>query len=80
MSRAAFGFAGLLAGAALALPIGLGLGAEVGLRSAAAQAAPVRLVGLCSGRLLGALEEDAFPAGCSWIEPVRFAPALVSPV
>lgn len=54
------------------LAVGLGAGAQVGLRSAESRAAPVRLIGLCDGRLLGALEEGSFPAGCVWIEPIRF--------
>ena len=35
-----------------------------------APAVPVRLVGMCDGRLMGAMEESAFPAGCEWIAPL----------
>jgi hypothetical protein len=33
-------------------------------------AVPVRLVGLCDGRMMAAMEESAFPAGCDWIAPL----------
>lgn len=33
-----------------------------------------RLIGECDGRILAALEESSFPAGCEWIEPIRFEP------
>lgn len=39
---------------------------------AQADAEPIRLIGLCHSQLLGGIEEDSFPAGCDWIEPVRF--------
>lgn len=35
-----------------------------------APAVPVRLVGLCNGQLFAAMEESAFPAGCTLIEPI----------
>lgn len=31
----------------------------------------VRLVGQCDGKILAAMEESDFPAGCAWIEPVK---------
>lgn len=34
-------------------------------------AVPARLIGQCGGRILAAMEESAFPAGCNWIEPIR---------
>lgn len=36
------------------------------------KAQPIRLIGMCNGQLLGAMEEDQFPAPCEWIEGVRF--------
>lgn len=38
-------------------------------------AVEARLIGRCNGRLMAALEESAFPAGCDWIEPIRDADA-----
>ena len=35
------------------------------------KAQPIRLIGMCHGQLLGGLEEDHFPEGCKWIEPVN---------
>lgn len=35
------------------------------------QAEEVRLLGFCNGKLLAAKEEDQFPTGCLWIEPVN---------
>lgn len=32
----------------------------------------IRLIGECDGKFYGAMEEDQFPAGCAWIEPIRF--------
>ncbi len=40
----------------------------------------VRLIGLCDGRLMAALEESSFPAGCEWIEPIRSESAFVNPM
>lgn len=37
-----------------------------------ASAQPARLIGLCDGQVLAAMEEDQFPAGCDWIEPIHF--------
>ena len=34
-------------------------------------AVPVRLIGKCNGRILAALEESSFPAGCEWIEEIH---------
>lgn len=31
-----------------------------------------RLVGKCSGRIILKEEEDEFPAGCDWIEPINW--------
>lgn len=37
-------------------------------------AAEMRLIGRCDGRIMGAMEEDQFPAsGCEWIEPIRYS-------
>jgi hypothetical protein len=38
-------------------------------------AVEARLIGRCNGRLMAALEESAFPAGCDWVEPIRDADA-----
>lgn len=35
------------------------------------QAFPARLIGQCHGQLLAGMEEDEFPEGCDWIEPIR---------
>ena len=35
-------------------------------------ARPARLIGVCSGQMLAAMEEDEFPAGCDWIELINF--------
>lgn len=32
----------------------------------------IRLIGECDGKFYGAMEEDQFPTGCAWIEPIRF--------
>ena len=40
-----------------------------------APATQIRLIGECDGKLLAAMEESAFPAGCAWIEPVRWEAA-----
>ena len=37
-----------------------------------------RLIGMCDGRLMAALEESSFPAGCEWIEPIRFEPEAMA--
>lgn len=34
-------------------------------------ATEARLIGECNGRLLAAMEESDFPAGCTWIELIR---------
>lgn len=43
-----------------------------------------RLIGLCDGRPMLAVEESQFPMGCSWIEPIAslapYAFALVGAV
>ncbi len=44
-------------------------GAAVALEPSAAK--PIRLVGDCGGRIMAAMEESDFPAGCAWIEPIR---------
>ena len=36
------------------------------------KAQPIRLIGMCNGQLLGAMEEDHFPAPCEWIEGVQY--------
>lgn len=36
------------------------------------EATEIRLIGECDGKFYGAMEEDQFPAGCAWIEPIRF--------
>lgn len=36
------------------------------------KAREIRLIGECDGKFYGAMEEDQFPAGCAWIEPIRF--------
>lgn len=36
------------------------------------RAQPVRLIGMCQGQLLAALEESQFPADCDWIEAINF--------
>lgn len=36
-----------------------------------APAVPAMLIGRCNGVLMAAMEESAFPAGCTWIEPIR---------
>lgn len=38
----------------------------------------VRLIGLCDGRLMAALEESSFPSDCAWIEPIRFEPEAMA--
>lgn len=38
----------------------------------AQQAHEIRLIGECDGKFYGAMEEDQFPTGCAWIEPIRF--------
>lgn len=35
------------------------------------RAQEVRLIGECGGRYFAAMEEDMFPKGCEWIEPIR---------
>jgi hypothetical protein len=35
-------------------------------------ATEIRLIGECDGKFYGAMEEDEFPAGYAWIEPIRF--------
>lgn len=32
----------------------------------------IRLIGMCHGKLLGAMNEDDFPYGCDWIEAVKY--------
>lgn len=63
-------------GIAIAACIGVALiGANLANGFAAEPAASeVRLIGECNGRLLAAMEESSFPAGCEWIEPIRFDP------
>lgn len=36
------------------------------------KAHPIRLIGMCNGQLLGAMEEDHFPAPCDWIEAAHY--------
>lgn len=36
-------------------------------------AVEARLIGRCDGRIMAAMEESAFPAGCDWIEPIRYS-------
>lgn len=31
-----------------------------------------RLIGHCNGRIYAGQEESSFPAGCDWIEPIRY--------
>lgn len=31
----------------------------------------IRLIGECNGQFYGGMEEDEFPDGCTWIEPIR---------
>lgn len=31
----------------------------------------IRLIGQCAGEFYGGIEEDQFPDGCAWVEPVR---------
>lgn len=45
-----------------------------GVREAIGYVAPARearLIGRCDGVLMAGMEEDSFPAGCAWIEPIR---------
>lgn len=35
-------------------------------------ASEIRLIGECDGKFYGAMAESDFPAGCAWIEPIRF--------
>lgn len=35
-------------------------------------AKPIRLIGECNGLFYGGMEEDEFPDGCAWIEPIRY--------
>lgn len=57
--------AGMLALAATVAALGI---ASIESRPHAIEA---RLIGECHGRLLAAMEESSFPAGCAWIEPIR---------
>lgn len=43
-----------------------------------APAVPARLIGECGGRILAATEESSFPAGCAWIEPIRYESEVTS--
>jgi hypothetical protein len=43
-------------------------------------AVEARLIGRCGGRLMAAMEESAFPAGCAWIEPIRDAASFERPL
>lgn len=66
---AVLGFVALLGGAAaLDHANGLSVSESLGI---APRAREVRLIGDCNGRIMAALEEDQFPAGCRWIEPIR---------
>jgi len=38
-----------------------------------APATEARLIGRCDGRIMAAMQEDQFPAGCDWIEPIRYS-------
>lgn len=38
-------------------------------------ATPARLIGECNGQLFAAMEEDQFPSGCAWIEPIHYQSA-----
>lgn len=63
--------------AALALSSVVLLGSMVRTSAEAGEAPtaqPIRLIGMCNGQLLGAMEEDQFPAPCEWIEGVNMQP------
>ena len=45
--------------------------AAIGVNGDRDKARPARLIGLCEGIFLTAMEESDFPAGCLWIEPIR---------
>jgi hypothetical protein len=45
--------------------------ASVGIGRAESPAREARLIGRCGGRLMAAMEESSFPAGCAWIKPIR---------
>lgn len=86
ISAAVLGFAGLFYGAAKideanGISVsqslennGIGGGAAIARYfegvPAEAPAVPVRLIGMCGGRMLAAMEESAFPANCDWIAPL----------
>lgn len=51
------------------------VGALVAVAAYSANEAPAieaRLIGQCNGKLMAAKEESSFPAGCAWIEPIRY--------
>lgn len=52
-------------------------GCAVGLLVSEQHAHEARLIGLCSGRIYAAMEEDQFPSGCDWIEPIHFEEELL---
>ena len=60
-----------LAATAAAALIGCNL-ANHPLAAAEPAAIEARLIGYCGGRVLAAVEESSFPAGCNWIEPIRY--------
>ncbi len=65
-----------------AVPIAIGAGMAIWsilfsltLRTPAEMpAVQIRLIGECNGITMAAMEESAFPEGCTWIEPVRMEP------
>lgn len=63
-----------LAGAALVLgawTLGMAMASPAKVEGEAAR--PARLLGQCKGVMLAAMQEDDFPKGCDWIEPIRYA-------
>lgn len=54
------------------IPIGLIGGLLLAFAMTPTKAREIRLIGECNGKFYGAMEEDQFPAGCTWIEPIRF--------
>lgn len=57
-------------GEIIALAIAAGLALSLALSPTKAH--EIRLIGECGGKFYGAMEEDQFPTGCAWIEPIRF--------
>lgn len=71
------GALGLIASCLLGLGVGLWVGPSVvavlmpAPTLAKVEAQPARLIGVCAGQVYAGQEEDSFPMGCDWIEPIH---------